>query len=379
MDAFFATPPMPHMDAFAMPPMPPWLDTWNTSRIYPSYCVLACWRNESGTPRAPLGEVKGHGCNTKLERCPCDELSASRRAQTVTLLPLTHVVVLAARFTRSSMASNMVRKQAHSVRRFLPSNRSAMIIVDNASPHAVAVELKGTCERLDDAAHCIYARNGDWERGFGYELGAFRWALRETIPTVLSSRLAPNAILYFMQDSLTLAHDALPYPPPSWFAGAPLISYRTEGHGHPITLIGVPRDQSAGIEVEVTRAALATVRNAPVVSTSPSDGPLVRYMSNFGPNLVTTWSSAHWLLQRGFFDMLRVRTKFDEQVSERVIGYFFTHDQELHHAACSLAGDVSSHLSRCAARRGCNLGLFDKVFGGRADDAPSAGAVSTGT
>ena len=156
--------------ALTAEPLPPWLENvWNTSRLYPSFCVLACWRNESGIS-SPVSEVKGHGCNAKLHRCPCGELDA-----------------------------------------------------------------------------------------------------------------------------------------------------------------------------------------------------LTRFMSNFGPNLLVTWKTARRLQQRGFFDMLRVRSKLDEQISERVIGYLLTHDKEMRHSACSVGGDISSHLSRCAARRSCNVGTFDKVFLGRGD------------
>lgn len=376
--------------ALTAEPLPPWLeDVWNTSRLYPSFCVLACWRNESGIS-SPVSEVKGHGCNAKLHRCPCGELDADRRAprgdhdrasaQTETF---THAVVLAARFTRSAMVTAMIERHARSTLTYLPANGSSvLIIVDNGSPREVADVLRGACEQHGPSI--IYAKNTDWRDGFGYELGAWRWAVRAVLPSLEQQqqpigssselrrrRLADDAIVYLMQDSVALAHAALPYPPPRWFYAASLISYRTEGHGAGIPLIGVPRNMSSAIEADATRAALATVENAPEILTSnkssATHAPLTRFMSNFGPNLLVTWKTARRLQQRGFFDMLRVRSKLDEQISERVIGYLLTHDKEMRHSACSVGGDISSHLSRCAARRSCNVGAFDKVFLGRGD------------
>lgn len=46
----------------------------------------------------------------------------------------------------------------------------------------------------------------------------------------------------------------------------------------------------------------------------------------FGPNVVGRYDVIRSLLARGLFDMMRVRTKLDEQRSERILGLFLARD-----------------------------------------------------
>ena len=51
--------------------------------------------------------------------------------------------------------------------------------------------------------------------------------------------------------------------------------------------------------------------------------------------------------RRGFFDMMKVTTKLDEQRSERVIGWFLTHDTG---EPCSIAGPFYQNFPDLAGR-----------------------------
>lgn len=272
---------------------------------------------------------------------------------------LTHVVVVASRFGNSdgSLIEAMIQRQRHVRTFYLPAGRNALVVVDNNSPSAAATVLASACQRAD----LVYTRNEQWALGFGYELGAWRWAILKELPRLL---LAREALVYLTQDSVTLSETALPFPPPSGFGAAMLLSFRTEGNRRPISLLGLPQNASAALESSAIRAALATVRDAPAV---PSDMP--RFMSCFGPNLLVTWQTARRLEERGLFEMLRVRTKLDEQVSERVVGFFFTHDRH-ERQPCAVAGDMTHLATSCAAKRVCRIGMFEKRYLGRGEASP---------
>ena len=343
-----------------------------------AFCSFACWRKETGLDGAYLGERAGHGCQRRVATCPCTELAAARAAlpSSSSRHTITHVVIAAARFTEAAAVRPTIARQSRARQAFLPAAASALVVVDNGSPTAAADELRSVCGEPEDCGSwynhtcgrsCHYLRNGDWEAGFGYELGAWRWAVQRELPRW--PNLAADALVYLLQDSTMLARPALPFPPPPSFrAGmACLVSYRPEGsgRGNRIGLLGVPSNESAALEARAIRTALSSLTPA-TVATSAMTATSPRYMSCFGPNVVVTWRVAQRLVSRGFFDMLRVRSKRDEQLSERAIGFFLTHDDEVRQP-CSVAGDVTSHITRCASRKSCHLGPFEKHFLGRED------------
>jgi hypothetical protein len=89
------------------------------------------------------------------------------------------VVVVAARFGQYPKANRtldtvrkIVSSQAAVLRRVLPKGSSTVLFVDNATP-----SLAGDVMREECARHGLrYALNGEWSAGYGYELGAWRWA-----------------------------------------------------------------------------------------------------------------------------------------------------------------------------------------------------------
>ena len=81
------------------------------------------------------------------------------------------------------------------------------------------------------------------------------------------------------------------------------------------------------------------------------------FMGCFGPNFFASYHGAVALLRRGVFDMMRVRTKLNEQVSERVLGWVLSRELS---SPCSVAGDITPHLLRCVKVGGCRFGPFEK-------------------
>ena len=72
----------------------------------------------------------------------------------------------------------------------------------------------------------VYARNDDAEKGgWGYELGAWRWAMHHVLPGL---DVAPDAYIYMLQDSIFIQtpRAALPYPPPSPLKLMRVFGYR---------------------------------------------------------------------------------------------------------------------------------------------------------
>ena len=124
----------------------------------------------------------------------------------------THVVVVATRFGSGNWsidehpAAAMVRRQIRAAKLWLPPKQSAVVIVDNMSPDDAAAAMRAACANESDAL-IICVKNEDWARGFGYELGAWRWAVKKVLPSLA---LVKDAIVYLMQDSLRLAAPALP-------------------------------------------------------------------------------------------------------------------------------------------------------------------------
>ena len=154
---------MPRMRARALPP--------SLARS----CELACWREASGIPDPPhaSGRCSARACRER-PLCPA-ELQEPRSKPAA----LTHVVVVAARFGQYPKANRtldtvrkIVSSQAAVLRRVLPKGSSTVLFVDNATP-----SLAGDVMREECARHGLrYALNGEWSAGYGYELGAWRWA-----------------------------------------------------------------------------------------------------------------------------------------------------------------------------------------------------------
>ena len=74
-----------------------------------------------------------------------------------------------------------------------------------------------------------------------------------------------------------------------------------------------------------------------------------RFSGCYGPGLVATWGAASELGRRGFFSMMRIKAKLEEQRSERVIGWFLTHDVG---EPCSVAGPAHQSVDKRPRVRG---------------------------
>ena len=142
-------------------------------------CELACWREASGIPDPPhaLERCSARACR---ERSLCPELQEPQHKPA-----FTHVVVVAARFGQYPKANRtldtvrrIVSAQATVLRHVLPKGSSTVLFVDNATP-----SLAGDVMREECARHGLrYARNDEWSAGYGYELGAWRWAGVSNVP-----------------------------------------------------------------------------------------------------------------------------------------------------------------------------------------------------
>ena len=204
--------------------------------------------------------------------------------------------------------------------------------------------------------------------------------MRHVLPTL---RLRRDALIYFVQDSLMLRQPLYAYPPPPTFIAASMISFSPSktfmdpGGGRTLS-----QNESDAVWVAAAQQALAGVQSTPqragVASnavattalhgsrrassatpgwTQPTPRATDAFMGCFGPNFFSSYHGARSLLERGVFDMMHVRTKLDEQVSERVLGWFI--GRELN-SPCSVAGDITSHLTHCAKLGGCRFGPFEK-------------------
>ena len=348
----------------------------------------------------------------------CPELQEPRHKPA-----LTHVVVVAARFGQFPKANRtldtvrrIVSSQAAVLRRVLPKGSSTVLFVDNATPSLAGDVLREECAR-----HGLrYARNDEWSAGYGYELGAWRWAVLKVLPTF---DLATDAIVYLMQaahapgcnhrrpacnhvhpgctlrgclspcvsaqDSMTLERWPLRYPPPASFRAASLLSFAPEEpptlaptlapnpspntnpnpkpnpnsdqhaaraqlsprpHLPPhqeASILGIDQGAEAQRSAWVgdTSAALRLVEQADPAAPATT----ARFSGCYGPGLVATWGAASELGRRGFFSMMRIRAKLEEQRSERVIGWFLTHDVG---EPCSVAGPAHQSVDRWPRVRG---------------------------
>lgn len=342
-------------------------------------CAFLCWRNESGLPGNVLWD-KGFSCDRgRFARCGGCQAYQERRPTRVDGTT-THAIVIATRFDRASPeVEAMVLRHRDSARK-LSVQHAAIVVVDNGSPEQVAATLRIACSRTNIS----YARNEAWAQGYGYELGAWRWAVQRALPSIVPP-LASDAIIYFVQDSLTLQpRAALTYPPPLTFEATCLITFRPSGNRHPVLVgAGLSVNESDAIVASAVRAALAKLRGA---VHAEQVRPSSSFVGCFGPNVVMSWRGARRLEQRGFFEMLRVRSKREEQLAERITGYVFTHalQPEAHahvhvgeqaaswseaaeaaSSPCSVAGDLTSHLTLCAAARRCQFWGFEKHYRGR--------------
>jgi hypothetical protein len=247
---------------------------------------------------------------------------------------ITHAIVAAARFPHggdAEKARGMVeawRKHVLLAELLPPRGRAVLIIVDNCSPKAVEKALRAACTSNSSGTHprIIYARNDAWVSGYGFELGAWRWAMRHVLPSL---GLVQDALVYFVQDSLRLALPALPYPPPAAFQAAPLLSFPGLPPGERDMGVGdlpVRDEKGRKLDGEGTWAAVAAAAVGRVRGAPPMDPHAVGpFTGCFGPNMLATWAAARSLMARGFFEMLKVRSKVDEQISERLIGWLLSH------------------------------------------------------
>lgn len=259
---------------------------------------------------------------------------------------LTHVVVAAAHYGPDN-ASQALRREVLALQRAAAdawlrpastAGRSLFLVVENdaAERSRAAVE----------AATLAYARNEDYGDGFGFELGAWRWAVARALP---AARLCDDAVVYLTQDSLVMNAAPIGYPPPR-----SLNATRVYDFDGSKPLFGVPRAERHW--QRAAASAFARVAGAPDAAISARE----TFAGCYGPNLVGTWRVLRALGTRGVFDMMRVRTKLDEQRSERVLGLFLARDVR---DTSSLGGDY--RRAELAGARAAGL-PFRKVRGSRA-------------
>ena len=155
------------------------------------------------------------------------------------------------------MTLEMVRRVVHEqavVKRHVLPKSSLLIFVDNDTPSAAGDAMRAACKKEG----LLYVRNANWSRGFGFELGAWRWAVLHELPTHVGV-LAPDTLVYLMQDSMTLARWPLLYPPPASFRAASLLSFVPESS----LMLGVAATPKAQREAwtAVTSNALRRVQH----------------------------------------------------------------------------------------------------------------------
>ena len=217
-----------------------------------------------------------------------------------------HAVVVAWHYGADNESQALMRRilaqQVEARDRYL-GPRSLFLVVENDAADA--------SREAVEAAGLAYARNGDYP-DFGFELGAWRWAMRRALP---GAGLCADAVVYLTQDSLVLNRPPLAYPPPPSLNATRIYAF--DGSKQ---LLGVPHGERHWIPEAA--AAFASVAGAPDAAISPAKA----FAGCFGPNVVGTYAAWVALEARGFFDMMRVRTKLDEQRSERVLGLFLERD-----------------------------------------------------
>lgn len=301
-------------------------------------CDFQCWRAASGL-LSPTGvRLRLSRSNSRWfgDDAACTRANCTCHDRSVLLADdhtITHVAVAAARHSDAARAiSTCDRWRQEDAKPMLPPGRSVVVIVDNASPEPARTALRERCQNGRDR---IYARNDDWSLGYGFELGAWRWAILHVLPSL---PLRPDAIIYFTQDSLQFNQPALPYPPPPSFKAAALVTFlepERTNYNRALLLSAPGRGALPPLESHRTWTTLAAdalsrLRGAPPFHHRES------FSGCFGPAFLATWASARALQARGFFDMLRVESKLDEQITERLIGWILRYDLG---NACSVAGD----------------------------------------
>ena len=211
-----------------------------------------------------------------------------------------HVVVAAAHYDRTNaslaLRTRLLDAQAAAKARWLPAGLVVVVENDVVERSRIEVERRGLA----------YARNGGYP-GHGFELGAWRWAMSETLP---HRDVCADAVVYLVQDSMVMNAPPLAHPPANLTATRLFSFDGTKG------LAGVPRSEDHWVPEAET--AFARAGSDPALARSRSR----RFPGAFGPNLVGTYAAWRGLLERGFFDMLAVRSKLDEQRSERIVGLF---------------------------------------------------------
>ena len=341
----------------------------DTAQLYNASCDFACWRNASGyglsTAHKRFGEAEW--CN--LKRCGCGWRGDPFAKQWLPLASasvgrLTHVVVVAARWNADP--DRMVwtlRKLSNGWRRYLPRNRSAVVIVDNLSPLAVGDQLRAECSGV----RVVYTRNKDHAYGRGFELGAWRWAMRHVLPGL---NMRDDTILYFTQDSLSLNRHALRYPPPHSFEAAALLSFDYEA----AKIRGLSAEQTyERLRITVSRlqelppSAQEALRDDRPSGNRTAAGARTKMYGCFGPNMVSTWSYARALENRGFFDLINATVKADEELAERAIGWLMSRGA-VGLPSCSVSGNYyRNFVLPWPNRIDYHQRAFNKVFNNRTD------------
>mmetsp|Transcript_26009 Transcript_26009/g.41865 ORF Transcript_26009/g.41865 Transcript_26009/m.41865 type:complete len:306 (+) Transcript_26009:3-920(+) len=247
---------------------------------------------------------------------------------------LTHVIVIASYFgaNQQKVMRDLLSKQ-HEVRdTVLPGSPfGKMILVDNSSPLGPEVE------RLCSEYGIEYTRNEDTDNGFQRELGAWRWAVKKVLPRL---PLYDDSIIYFLQDSM-LARSMMRYPPPQGLR-ATRVFYFEGGKWIPINSW-----------VDIGARAMKNVKDAPPFDVQKIRSGKDVFNGMFGPNFIATWNFTRTMEKRGVFDMLQVKRKLDEEATERILGWFLSHD----------VGDdnaIGGHFQRPVTAP-----LFQKFYQGR--------------
>ena len=246
----------------------------------------------------------------------------------VTAACKTHVVVAAAHYQRDNASQALMQHilslQREAREKWLGPFESLFLVVENDDDAYSRAPV--------EAAGLSYARNEAYPE-FGFELGAWRWAVTRVLP---GADVCDDAVVYLTQDSLIMNRAPMPHPPPASFVATRVYSF--DGTKQ---LLGVPRSERHW-QPEAA-AAFSRVAGGPDAAISPKK----TFAGCFGPNVVGLWSAWTRLASRGFFDMMRVRKKLDEQRSERVLGLFLQRDGDVLDNS-SIGGDYlrAQHPSR---------------------------------
>ena len=266
-----------------------------------------------------------------------------RRAAASSSACVEHAVVLAAHYDARSNASLEFRDEIfalHEAARSTWMPRGLVLVVEN---DAIALSARAAAKR-----GLAYARNRDYP-SYGFELGAWRWALREELPRL---NLCDDAVIYLTQDSLVLNDSPLDYPPRN------LTSTRIYSFDGLKPLLGVPRK-----ERHWAAAAAEAFRSVQGADFDRRVSRETGFAGCFGPNLAGTYAHLRSLLRRGVFDMMRAKTKLDEQRSERILGLFLERDAATRDAG-AVGGDYlkAQRAKTAEAARRAKL-PFRKIHG----------------